>query len=53
MGFLNSTSRIFQGIGQKVRHLPEVVGTLNGLYDVGKTIYTAGKAIAPYAAMLL
>jgi hypothetical protein len=53
MRFLNSASNVLHEIGQKVKHLPQVVGTIKGLYDVGKTIYTAGKAIAPIARALI
>ena len=53
MGFLNNTSKIFHSVGQKLQHLPQVIGTMKGLYDVGKTIYTAGKAVAPFVSMLI
>ena len=51
--FFNNTSKIFQGIGQKLQHLPHVIGTMKGTYDVGKTVYTAGKAVAPFVSMLI
>jgi hypothetical protein len=39
---------LIQGIGHKVKHLAEIAGTVKGLYDTGRTIYTAAQVAAPY-----
>ena len=52
MGWLNNTSKFRLGVGEKVKNVGQVVGTLKGLYDVGKTIYGVAKAVAPIAATL-
>ena len=36
-----------QNIGQKVQTVGEVLGTAKGLYEVGKAVNTAGRALAP------
>ena len=39
-----------EGFGQKVKNIVEAVGTIKGIYDTGRTIYTAAQAAAPYMA---
>ena len=43
------------GLGQKVKNAAEFAGTVKGIYDVGKTVYSGFVAAAPYieAAMLV
>ena len=43
-----------EGIGQKVKNAAEFAGTVKGIYDVGRTVYSGLVAAAPYieAAML-
>jgi hypothetical protein len=36
MGWLNNTSKFLHGVGEKVKNVGQVVGTLKGIYDVGK-----------------
>ena len=38
------------GFAQKVQNIAWLVGTVKGIYDTGKTIYSAAQTIAPYAA---
>ena len=40
-----------EGFGQKVKNIVEAVGTIKGIYDTGRTIYTAAQAAAPYVSM--
>jgi len=55
--WLKSAANQVHSVLQKGLHLAEgVVGgiaTAKGLYDTGKTLYAAGRAIAPLAAGLL
>jgi hypothetical protein len=37
-------------IGEKVRNAAEIAGALKGIYDIGRTIYTVGRTVAPYVA---
>jgi len=39
-----------EGFGQKVKNVVETVGTIKGLYDTGRTIYSGMQFVAPYAA---
>jgi hypothetical protein len=32
---------------QKIQNVGQVLGTAKGLYEVGKGVYTAGKALVP------
>ena len=32
---------------KKIQHVGQVLGTAKGLYEVGKEVYTAGKALVP------
>ena len=40
-----------EGFGQKVKNIVEAVGTIKGIYDTGRTIYTAAQTMAPYVSM--
>ena len=40
-----------EGFGQKVKNIVETVGVIKGIYDTGRTIYTAAQAAAPYVSM--
>jgi hypothetical protein len=42
-------------VGEKVKHAAEFAGTMKGIYDVGKMIYSGFQIAAPYleAAMLV
>ena len=48
----NLKPSLLDGIGQKVRSVAEIVGTANGLYDVGKGLYTFGRMAAPVITAL-
>jgi len=50
----NQRPNWIEGLGQKVKQAAELAGTVKGIYDVGKTIYSGFVAAAPYleAAML-
>ena len=39
---------LMQGIGQKIKNLIEIGGTIKGIYDTGKAVYAAGQAAAPF-----
>lgn len=43
-----------ESIGQKVKNAAEFAGTIKGIWDTGKVIYSGFQAAAPYieAAML-
>ena len=40
------------GFAQKVKNVASLVGTAKGIYDKGKTIYSAAQTAAPYAEMV-
>lgn len=40
-------------IGQKVKHAAEFIAMAKGAWDVGRTIYETGRAIAPIAGTLM
>ena len=50
MGSLQQQQKPKESFGQKVKQISEVVGTIKGLYDTGKTIYTGIQTVAPYIA---
>ena len=39
-----------EGFGQKVQKIGAVIGTIKGIYDTGRTIYSVAQAAAPYMA---
>jgi hypothetical protein len=43
------------GLGEKVKNVAEFAGTVKGIYDVGRVVYSGFVAAAPYleAAMLV
>ena len=41
-----------QMIGQKVKHAAEFIAMAKGAWDVGRTIYETGRAIAPVAGAI-
>ena len=40
------------GVGNKINHVAEIIGSVKGIYDVGRGIYTAAQAATPLLAML-
>ena len=44
---------MLENIGQKVKTGAEIVGTLKGIYDTGKMLYSGYKFAAPIVAALL
>ena len=47
---------LMKGIGDKVRNVAELAGTLKSIYDVGRAAYTGFQVALPYiqtAAMLI
>ena len=44
---------MLESIGQKVQQGAEIVGTLKGIYDAGKMIYSGARIVAPMAMALL
>ena len=54
---LNSTKHhnpsLLESIGQKVQTAAQVAGTLKGIWDAGKAIYTIGRPALALAAGLL
>ena len=41
---------VLENIGQKIQHVAAIAGMAKGLYEVGRTLYTVGSAVAPVAA---
>ena len=41
-----------QMIGQKVKHAAEFIAMAKGAWDIGRTIYDTGRAIAPVAGAI-
>ena len=41
-----------QQIGQKVKNAAEFVAMAKGAWDIGRTIYDAGRALAPVAGAI-
>ena len=39
------------GFGQKVQNIASAVGTIKGMYDTGKAIYSGMQVAAPYVEM--
>jgi hypothetical protein len=42
---------MLQQIGQKVKNAAEFVALAKGAWDIGRTIYDTGRALAPAAAV--
>jgi len=58
MGNLQNHSKqkhtgFLHGIGQKVKNLAELAGTVKGIYDTGRTVYSLAQAASPYVLPLL
>jgi hypothetical protein len=43
----------FHSLGGKVKNAAEIAGTVKGIFDLGKTIYSGVRAVAPVVAALL
>jgi len=50
MGSLQQQTKPKESFGQKVKNIAEVVGTIKGMYDTGKMIYSGIQTAAPYIA---
>ena len=48
MALMQTKSQPKEGLGQKVRRATEVAGTIKGIWDTGRAIWSAGQAAAPY-----
>ena len=48
MASMQTRTQPKEGFGQKVRMAAQVMGEMRGLYEVGKGIWGAGQAAAPY-----
>ena len=44
----NKHHGLSQGLGQKIRNIAEMAGTVKGIYDTSKAVYAIGQAAAPY-----
>ena len=42
-----------QGFGHKVKDIVKLAGTVKGIYDTAKTVYTIGTTMAPYVSAAL
>jgi hypothetical protein len=42
-----------EGLGQKAKHVAEIAGTVKGIWDVGKTVYSGIQTAAPYIEALM
>ena len=49
----NKHHGLSQGFGYKVKNIAKLAGTVKGIYDTAKTIYTIGTTIAPYVESAL
>ena len=49
----NKHPGFFEGIGNKIKFGAEVAGSLKGIFDIGKSLYSAVSNIAPIAAALI
>ena len=49
----NKHHGLSQGLGQKIRNIAELAGTVKGIYDTSKAVYAIGQAAAPYLLPLL
>lgn len=50
MAALQQKAKPKESFGQKVKNVAEVVGTIKGMYDTGKLIYSGIQTAAPYIA---
>ena len=41
-----------EGVGNKIKNVAEIIGSVKGIYDVGRGLYTAAQAATPFLAML-
>ena len=41
------------GLGQKIQNIAKLAGTVKGIYDTGRAVYSIGQAVAPYIVPLL
>jgi hypothetical protein len=46
----NTNPSFLNGIGQKVKDISELVGTVKGIWNVGKAVYAGYQVAAPYLA---
>ena len=49
----NKHHGLSEGLGHKIKDLAKLAGTVKGIYDTGKTIYSIASAAAPYVEMAL
>ena len=49
----HSTPSFLSGVGEKVKHVAEAIGTAKGLHDIEKGIYQFGRMAAPVIAAML
>ena len=43
----------YQGLGQKVKDIAKLAGTVKSIYDTGKAVYSIAQVAAPYIIPLL
>ena len=44
---------LLENVGQKVKNAAEIAGTVKGIWDVGKMIYSGFQSAAPYLEMAM
>ena len=49
----NSHVNLLEHVGQKVKNAAEIAGTVKGIWDVGKMIYSGFQVAAPYLEMAM
>ena len=49
----NKHHGLSQGLGQKIKNIAELAGTVKGIYDTGRAVYSLGQMAAPYILPLL
>ena len=41
------------GLGQKIQNIAKLAGTVKGIYDTGRAVYSIARVAAPYVLPLL
>jgi hypothetical protein len=49
----NKHHGLYEGLGHKVKDLAKLAGTITGIYDTGKAVYSVASIAAPYVLPLL
>ena len=50
---MNKHHGLSQGLGHKIKDIAKLAGTVKGIYDTSRTVYSIASAAAPYVLPLL